>query len=331
MAQNRVFTQEELDYLSIPPHIHLVDSMKAGDKDDARHWIDVIFPLYVGAFDLRIRWDKRLTDMIYEELGGDALYNVWKYRGFTEEEIIPMKITQQDIDEVLEKIENDDMPAVEAWAKREYFKFNHSHDLRIEWETRLKTVIYNELGEEKLWEAMRLVVEDYYIPSMKDMVNHNWDFRYRVTSRLAGLQTHGQYCSAVEDDIKCRIYMTPCGSGTLLLEKGVYEMPHNFAKCKACAHTFCLDDFPAYCTHSPLQEMISIERFGFPNAVNTPYDLVDDPDYVFAKECCHFDVFKDPKDIPDRVYEMLGKKRPDTYEFPGYEGFIPDRYGDIII
>ena len=117
MAQNRVFTQEELDYLSIPPHIHLVDSMKAGDKDDARHWIDVIFPLYVGAFDLRIRWDKRLTDMIYEELGGDALYNVWKYRGFTEEEIIPMKITQQDIDAVLEKIDNDDIGYTDFFKK----------------------------------------------------------------------------------------------------------------------------------------------------------------------------------------------------------------------
>ena len=232
---------------------------------------------------------------------------------------------------MLKYIDAGDVQAVKAWNDREYFKFNHSHDLRIEWETRLKTVIYEKLGAERLWEVMRLVVEDYYLPTLVNAKGNNWDFRYRVESRIAGLHSHGEYCAAVEDDEKCRIIMTPCGSGTWLIEKGVYEMPQCLCRCKACEYTFGLDDFPVYCTHSPLQEMICIERFGFPNAINTPYDLIDDPDYVFARECCHFDLFKDPKDIPDRVYEMLGKKRPDTYEFPGYEGFEPERYADIVI
>ena len=47
------------------------------------------------AFDLRVDWDKAFTDYIYNHLGGDALYEVWRYRGWTEEEIQPMKITEE--------------------------------------------------------------------------------------------------------------------------------------------------------------------------------------------------------------------------------------------
>ncbi len=330
MAENRVFTQEELDYLCIPPHIKLKDAVRSGDKEKAKQWLDVVFPLYTNGFDLRVKWDKRLTDKIYEELGGEGLVDVWKYRGFTDEEINAMKIQQSDVDEMLGYIEADDREAAEKWIDREYYKFNESHNIRIDWETRLKTYIYENLGEEKTWEVMRLVVEDYYNPTMVALLRHNFDFRYRVESRIAGLMSHGMYCHAEEDDVKCRVIMTPCGSGTYLLEHHVYEAPKNYSLCKACPNTFGIDKFPIYCTHSPIQEMISIERFGWPNAVNTPYDLIDDPDYVFAKECCHFDIFKDPSLVPDRVYEMLGKKRPDTYEFPGYEGFVPERYADVI-
>lgn len=35
------------------------------------------------AFDLRVDWDKAFTDYIYNNLGGDALYEVRKYRGWT--------------------------------------------------------------------------------------------------------------------------------------------------------------------------------------------------------------------------------------------------------
>lgn len=44
-------------------------------------------------FDLHVDWDKAFTDYIYNNLGGDALYEVRKHRGWTEDEIRPMKIT----------------------------------------------------------------------------------------------------------------------------------------------------------------------------------------------------------------------------------------------
>ena len=51
--------------------------------------------IYVYVFDLRVDWDKAFTDYIYNNLGGDALYEVRKYRGWTEDEIRPMKITEE--------------------------------------------------------------------------------------------------------------------------------------------------------------------------------------------------------------------------------------------
>jgi hypothetical protein len=49
----------------------------------------------VYVFDLHVDWDKAFTDYIYNNLGGDALYEVRKYRGWTEDEIRPMKITEE--------------------------------------------------------------------------------------------------------------------------------------------------------------------------------------------------------------------------------------------
>lgn len=323
VEKNRIFTQEQLDEMAARPTDVMLDAVKAGNKEKAMERLDFIFSLWKMAFEIRIKWDKRFTDSIYENLGGDALYDVWRYRGFTEDQILPMCINQSDYDEAKQLIETLDVNGMEKWIERNYFNFRHSHDCRIEWETILMSHVYEHVSPEACWEAMRLTVHDFYDGGLAAAEEHDFDLQYRIQDVINGLHTHGEKLKVWEDDEKVTIIMEPCGSGTYLKNKGVYRAPQNCSLCSACRYTFSVDKFPIYCIHSPLKEIVSAERNGWIYEVTTPWDLVDDPNYEFAKECCHFQVYKDPKYIPDRVYQMLGMERPadDKINFPGYPGY----------
>ena len=135
---SRLFTDAELQEMIVPTTTRIRDAYKAGDKETATKLWNKLVDDYMYAFDLRVDWDKAFTDYIYNNLGGDALYEVWKYRGWTEDEIRPMKITEEVRAEGKKMIEaGDDYDAFDKFLNREYFKFRHSHDKRIEWETRI--------------------------------------------------------------------------------------------------------------------------------------------------------------------------------------------------
>ena len=135
---SRLFTDAELQEMIVPTTTRIRDAYKAGDKETATKLWNKLVDDYMYAFDLRVDWDKAFTDYIYNNLGGDALYEVWKYRGWTEDEIRPMKITEEVRAEGKKMIEaGDDYDVFDKFLNREYFKFRHSHDKRIEWETRV--------------------------------------------------------------------------------------------------------------------------------------------------------------------------------------------------
>jgi hypothetical protein len=96
--------------------------------------------------------------------------------------------------------------------------------------------------------------------------------------------------------------MKPCGSGERIIEKGGYEAglarvkePHRI--------TWGMKDFPIYCVHCPVMEMLDMENTGDLQMVH----LVSDP---MRHGFCHFALYKDQKSIPENCYERLGKQKP---------------------
>ncbi len=313
---SRMFTDEELQEMIVPTTTRMRNAYKDGDREECIRLWNKLVDDYMYAFDLRVIWDKEFTDYIYNELGGDALYEVWRYRGWTEDQIQPMKITEEVRQEGLALIEaGDNYDAFDKLLDREYFKFRKSHDKRIEWETRIMGYVYEHGGPDALWETMSKVTPTYW-QHMID-VTVNGTFKDAVMEQIGGLETHGEPLRIEEDDEKVTVWMDPCGSGQFLVEQGVYEAPSNCVRCKSCSQTWNIDRFPVYCVHAPQQEILSIKQIGWPVMVNNPLPAERDvPGYEFARQSCGFAVYKDPNDIPEFVYETLGFKKPAHVDKP---------------
>lgn len=313
---SRMFTDEELQEMIVPTTTRMRNAYKDGDREECIRLWNKLVDDYMYAFDLRVIWDREFTDYIYNELGGDALYEVWRYRGWTEDQIRPMKITEEVRQEGLALIEaGDNYDAFDKLLDREYFKFRKSHDKRIEWETRIMGYVYDHAGPDALWETMAKVTPTYW-QHMID-VTVNGTFKDAVMEQIGGLETHGEPLRIEEDDEKVTVWMDPCGSGQFLVEQGVYEAPSNCVRCKSCSQTWNIDRFPVYCVHAPQQEILSIKQIGWPVMVNNPLPAERDvPGYEFARQSCGFAVYKDPNDIPEFVYETLGFKKPAHVDKP---------------
>ena len=130
------------------------------------------------------------------------------------------------------------------------------------------------------------------------------DFRFIVESMAKGLRGHLQSIEIEEDDEKVCLTMKPCGSRTRILQKGGYEPEIGLARIKE-AHpiTWGMEDFPIYCVHCPVMEMLSIESTGDFAHVR----IASDP---LCQEDCKFVFYKDPADIPEEYYTRIGKKKP---------------------
>ena len=312
---SRLFTDEELQEMIVPTSTRIRNLFQSGDKEEAKKLWNKLVDDYMYAFDLRVDWDRAFTDYIYNNLGGDALYEVWRYRGWTEDDIAPMKITEERREKGLKLLDGDDYEALDQFMDREYFLFRHSHDKRIEWETRIMGYVYEHAGPKALWETMSSVTPHYW-QHMID-VTVNGTFKDAVLEQIGGLETHGEPLEIMEDDEKVVVWMRPCGSGQFLVEQGVYEAPSNCVRCKACPETWNIDNFPVYCVHAPQQEILSIKQIGWPVMVNNPLpEERNAPGYEFARQSCGFADYKDPNDIPAFVYETLGFKKPDHVEKP---------------
>jgi hypothetical protein len=221
-----------------------------------------------------------------------------KKRIFTDQELKQMG--RRTLDEVVEAIDEGDKEKAKELAQRMYREFNGLHDGYMFWVTGLQTYIYNNYGIEVLEKAERLThgIEGPIVhkPSEKK------DFRSRVEHLASGLHGHLQPMTIEEDDEKVCITMQPCGSGERLIQKGGYEA--GLARIKEPGPlTFGLKDFPIYCVHCPLLEMMDIENTGDFGSVH----IITEPIYHGS---CRFTFYKDPADIPEEYYTRIGKKKP---------------------
>ena len=219
-------------------------------------------------------------------------------RVFADKELKEMGTRTLDL--VLEAIEAGNKPRAKDLAERMYKEFNYLHDGYFFWVTGLQSYIYRHYGidavEEAEREAHTIEAKVVFKPCEKT------DFRSRVEHLVGGMRGHLQPITVKEDDEKVTVTMEPCGSGERLIQKGGYE--EGLARVKD-AHpiTWGQKEFPMYCVHCPVMEMLDIENTGDFAVTH----IVSDP---IGKEHCQFVFYKDPQDIPEDFYTRVGKKRP---------------------
>lgn len=221
-------------------------------------------------------------------------------RLFTDEELRQM--SGRTLDLVEEAIERGDQEKAKGLARRMYEEFNFLHDGYMVWVSGLLSHIYRNYGIEAVEKAEREAhtIEGNTVfkpPEKKDL-------RSRVEHMAKGLRGHLQPIVVEEDDEKIVLTMKPCGSGERIVEKGLYEEGVGLARVRERHHiTWGMKDFPIYCVHCPVMEMLTMEAAGNLETVH----LVSEP---MRLGFCHFAFYKDPANIPEKFYERIGKKKP---------------------
>ena len=231
-------------------------------------------------------------------------------RVFPEEELREMGTATLTL--LTEAIEQGDKNKAKSLAKRMSQEFEFMHDLYVDWTAALMDCIYNDQGANALYHALRKAVGTPPRPSNRAQTPDTQSpdstsaFRNQVSYLASVMRGHLQPMIIEEDDEKVCMTMKPCGSGQRLMECGAYGPPRNLTMIEE-PHviTWGMTNFPIYCTHAPVLEMLSIEQVGYPMTVIYPSEEV-------ATESCRYCIYKNPDDIPDEVYERVGKQKPNT-------------------
>ena len=223
-------------------------------------------------------------------------------RIFTDQEL--KKMGTRTLDLVFEAIDAGKKEEAKDLAKRMYQEFNYLHDGYMFWVTGLLTYIYENHGIDAVEAAERkahtIEAKVVFKPLEKT------DIRSQVEHMASGLRGHLQPITIREDDEKITLTMQPCGSGERIIQKGGYNPEVGLAIVKG-AHriTWGMENFPLYCVHCPIMEMLQIENTGDFGATH----IVAQPIHHGA---CQFTFYKDSANIPEEFYTRIGKKRPSS-------------------
>jgi len=220
-------------------------------------------------------------------------------RIFSDQEI--KELEGRTLDKALEAIDKGDKEKAKKLAIQAQKEYNHLHDGYFTWASGLLTYIYSHWGVDEVEKAERFAhgVEAKVVfkpPEKKDL-------RSLVEHMSKMVQGHMQPVTIEEEDDKFIITMHPCGSGQRLIKMGGYEAglakikePHNI--------TWQHKDFPIYCVHCPVMELLAIDKSG------GYLGVVRDESYPIESGLCKFVLYKNPDDIPEKYYKRIGKKKP---------------------
>lgn len=223
-------------------------------------------------------------------------------RLFTEEELKEMG--ERTVDMVVKAVNEGKAEEAKRLANRMYREFTAMHDLYCDWVTALHSFIYKNYGDEALYHSFEAGCGSWLEPLVKGFYAGK-DTKARVKTMVAGLRGHLQPMKVLEDDEKVTVLMEPCGSGGRMVLRGRYDEPEKWSKVeKPQALNYGRENFPMYCCHCPFQEILPIDWTGVPWAVTIPSKQP-------GKEPCQFLIYKDPKAVPEKYYQRIGKTKPE--------------------
>lgn len=215
------------------------------------------------------------------------------------------------------------------------------HDRDVDYVGGLFNFIHVRFGEE----AVERMYREY-------VIGHLFDFRYErfdvskndwrdvfnalvyvsieaMRGHLVGPERDGTM-ELDEDDEKVVMTFTPCGSGGRTMQgdriagtPSRHEAPYHFQTMEK-PHDWHWNKPGVchYCLHcAVLMEKMPMEKFGYPVRV------VEPPTYPGNTERCRWTMYKDPRNVPDWVYERSGERKPAADQPLGSAGRAARRGG----
>ena len=217
-------------------------------------------------------------------------------RLFTDEEMKAMSTRTRDLIDAA--IDAGDKETAKKLNHRMYAEFLPMHDLYLNWVTGLLSHVYRSHGDKGLHQALSDSCTVWWKPFAEQYAKSS--ARERTELFAWGLRGHLQPLEITEDDEKITFKMIPCGSGGRLVLSDSYARPQNLAKIeKAQPMSYGREDFPTYCAHCAIMEILSIKWVGAPMVVIIPPDRL-------GHEPCRFCIYKDPEKIPGEYRRRTG-------------------------
>lgn len=227
-------------------------------------------------------------------------------RVFSQEELD--ELSMDGLERVRRSIKSGDTEQALADLETLYNNLAFLHDCATCWLSSLLSYVYRNYGVEALKQAE--LVSHRIEGSLQMPPPESDDFKTVVSHTIRMLSGHvHQPVHVEEDDEKVTITVTPCGSGNMTVARGWYDYGENgIAKVsEATDITWGLEDFPVYCVHCPVQEMLEVERTGYLKfAHEHELELSKDGKGV---QCKYF-IYKNRDDIPEKFYERIGAVKP---------------------
>ncbi len=218
-------------------------------------------------------------------------------RTFSDEELKAMSARTRDL--VDAAIDAGDKEKAKKLNHRMYAEFLTMHDLYLNWVTGLLSHVYRRHGDEALHDALSESCTVWWKPFAEQYARSS--FREKAELFAWGVRGHLQPLEIEEDDEKVVIKMVPCGSGGRLVLSDSYAPPKDMARIeKAQPMTYGREDFPSYCAHCAVMEILSIEWVGAQMLVIIPPEDI-------GKEPCRFCIYKDTSKIPAKYRRRVGK------------------------
>jgi len=202
------------------------------------------------------------------------------------------------------------------------------HDRDVDYVGGLFNAAHVRFGESSVEELYR----DYVIGNLFDfryerfdVSKNDWSAMFDALVYVSIEAMRGHLCGPerdgsmemTSDDEKVTLTFTPCGSGGRTAQGD--KIAGTPSRHEAPYHYRTLDE-PAdfhwnksgvchYCAHCAiLMEKLPMERFGYPVRV------VEPPTYPANTEKCRWTMYRNPRDVPEWVYERSGERKPSADE-----------------
>lgn len=199
-----------------------------------------------------------------------------------------------------------------------------THDRKHDWLCFLITFAADRLGEDQvgpLWDA--LLAPSYKFYERYDVEANPWPGSAELLVQIMAEALRGHLSGPgrrgdiefIDEGHRIGFRFSPCGSGGRTFQDdpddGVgprIEPPYSFGVTRE-KHDWAWNKTGVcyYCAHCcAAMELEPIDMFGYPARV------VDPPTWPEARSGaqCTWWVYKDPHDVPDEVYERVGRKKP---------------------
>ncbi len=202
-----------------------------------------------------------------------------------------------------------------AEAKRiiEYarLEWQVDHDMYVNWSWAFFTYVAEHYGDDGLEQAMRSILGSYYKARYDKVMASDVKTQLQLTveglrGHLMGKDRQGEIYITEEED-RYVLKLDPCGSGGVArqrVESGKEPRPDLFGFTKEAGPlSWGKERVCHYCAHcSMVNEILAIENYGHPMRVTEYPEKAEDP--------CYWYIYKDPKKIPAKYYERVGKQAP---------------------